>query len=226
MRSTCRNAFRRYEPGLYGIETFPHFAIGQRALLICGEEGNVLWDCLSFLDEATVDLVKALGGLQAIAISHPHFYALMMDWSDAFGGVPIYLHEADQAFVMHPGEAIRFWSGESWDLSSGLCLVRVGGHFEGSTVLVWAQGASGAGALLTGDSLAVSPGGKSVSALRSFPNQIPLSPSSIRRIWNRLEPCRFDRIYGGFWDSVVPHTAKEIVEKSLKGYLVAVTDPK
>src|SRR5690349_9184603 len=63
MQSTHRNAFRRYEPGLYGIGTVPHFAIGQRALLLRGEEGNILWDCISFLDDATIDLIAGLGGL-------------------------------------------------------------------------------------------------------------------------------------------------------------------
>jgi hypothetical protein len=224
MWTTHRNAFRRYEPGLYGIGTVPHFAIGQRALLLRGEQGNVLWDCISFLDEATVDLIAGLGGLRAIAISHPHYYTSMVDWSVAFGGAPIYLHEADRAFVMRPDKAIKFWSGEGHDLEAGLRLIRVGGHFEGSTVLAWAQGASGAGALLTGDSLAVTPGGDRVSALRSLPNQVPLRPSAIRRMWKSLEPYRFDRLYGAFWESVVQHHAKAVVEHSLQAYAAAATD--
>lgn len=36
---------------------FLEIPIGQRALLLRGEEGNVLWDCISFLDKATVDLI-------------------------------------------------------------------------------------------------------------------------------------------------------------------------
>jgi glyoxylase-like metal-dependent hydrolase (beta-lactamase superfamily II) len=184
----------------------------------------VLWDCISFLDEATVDLLEGLGGIQAVAISHPHYYASMVDWSEAFGGAPIYLHEADREFVMRPDKALKFWGGEGHDLAAGLRLIRVGGHFEGSTVLAWAQGASGAGVLLTGDSLAVSPGGNRVSALRSFPNNVPLRPSAIRGIWNSLAPYRFDRLYGAFWESVVQDNAKEIVENSLQGYVAAITD--
>src|SRR5262245_10618154 len=68
------NAFRQHEPGLIGIGTRPQFAIGQRALLVCTPNGNVLWDCISLIDEATVTLIKGLGGLKAIAISHAHFY--------------------------------------------------------------------------------------------------------------------------------------------------------
>src|SRR5262245_50646071 len=47
------NAWREHEPGLIGVGTQPTFAIGQRALVVCTPEGNVLWDCISLLDAAT-----------------------------------------------------------------------------------------------------------------------------------------------------------------------------
>lgn len=62
LRLGHRNAWRRVEPGLWGIGTEPTFAIGQRALLVQHSKGNVLWDCISLIDSATVDLVDALGG--------------------------------------------------------------------------------------------------------------------------------------------------------------------
>ena len=89
------NAFRQHEPGLIGIGTQPSFAIGQRALLVCTPHGNVLWDCISLIDEATVALINGLGGLSAIAISHPHFYTTLVEWSRAFGNVPVHLHADD-----------------------------------------------------------------------------------------------------------------------------------
>src|SRR4051812_16504826 len=58
-----RNSFAKKEPALYGIGTVPSFAIGQRALLIQTASGNVLWDCISLLDDATVDLINGLGGV-------------------------------------------------------------------------------------------------------------------------------------------------------------------
>lgn len=73
------SAFRQHEPGLIGIGTQPTFAIGQRALLVCTPHGNVLWDCISLIDDATVTLIKGLGGLSAIAISHPHFYTTLVE---------------------------------------------------------------------------------------------------------------------------------------------------
>ena len=89
------NSFRQHEPGLLGIGTVPTFAIGQRAILACTPAGNVLWDCISLLDDATIAVIKSMGGLKAIAISHPHFYTSMVDWSRAFD-CPVYLNAADR----------------------------------------------------------------------------------------------------------------------------------
>ena len=78
---TRPNAFAEHELGLLGIGTTQAFAIGQRALLVTTPAGNVPSDCISFLDSATHQIVVALGGIAAIAISHPHYYALMGAWS-------------------------------------------------------------------------------------------------------------------------------------------------
>jgi hypothetical protein len=88
LRISHHNGFRQYEPGLIGIGTTPKFAIGQRALLLCAPEGNILWDCIPLIDDATVTLINGLGGLRAIAISHPHFYTTLVEWSRAFGTSP------------------------------------------------------------------------------------------------------------------------------------------
>jgi hypothetical protein len=129
------------EPGLMSIRTAPSFAIGQRALLVETPEGNVLWDCVSLIDEATVEALRARGGVSALAISHPHFYASMVEWSHAFGGAPIWVHEADRQWIMRPDDTVRTWSGASKRLPGGLSLVHAGGHFEGAQVLHWPQGA-------------------------------------------------------------------------------------
>src|SRR5437763_4395349 len=131
LRLTNRNSIRFEEPGLIGVGIDPHFAIGQRALLLRTVQVNVLWDCLPLLDEAVVEMVKALGGVSAIAISHPHYYASMVEWSRAFGGVPVYIHAGDRQWVMRPDRAIVFWEGETEPLAEGLTLIRSGGHFEG-----------------------------------------------------------------------------------------------
>ena len=58
------------------------------------------------LDEPLVRHIQELGGISAIAISHPHYYTTMVEWSRAFGGVPILLHAADRQWVMRPDPLI------------------------------------------------------------------------------------------------------------------------
>ena len=47
------NIMNTLEPGLMEIRTEPKFAIGQRTLLVQASKGNVLWDCVSLIDDAT-----------------------------------------------------------------------------------------------------------------------------------------------------------------------------
>src|SRR4051794_38123222 len=89
----------RDDHGFTGIGTTPHFAIGQRALLVPWEGSNLLWDSITLLDDATAAEVDRRGGLRAIAISHPHFYAGMVEWAHRFG-CPILLHAADERWIM------------------------------------------------------------------------------------------------------------------------------
>ena len=222
LRLTNRNSIKFKEPGLIGIGIEPHFAIGQRALFLRTPTANVLWDCLPLLDDAVVEAIQAMGGISAIAISHPHYYSSMVEWSRAFGGVPIYLHAADRSWVMRPDKAIVFWEGETKALGDGLTLVRCGGHFDGGTVLHWPGGAGGKGALLTGDIIQVVPDRKNVSCIYSYPNYIPLPGSAIERIVQAVEPFSFDRVYGAFWDMVVERDGKEVVRSSAARYLRAI----
>ena len=60
LRLTNRNSIKFKEPGLIGIGIDPPFAIGQRALFLRTPKANVLWDCLPLLDEAVVEMVRAL----------------------------------------------------------------------------------------------------------------------------------------------------------------------
>jgi len=58
---------------------------------------------------------------------------------------------------MRPDKSLVYWEGETKELGDGLTLIRCGGHFDGGTVLHWAGGANGRGALLTGDIIQVVP---------------------------------------------------------------------
>src|ERR1700677_734793 len=106
LRLTNRNSLKAKEPGLIGIGIEPQFAIGQRALFVRNPNGNILWDCIPLLDQAVVEAIQAMGGIKAIAISHPHYYSSLVEWSQAFGSVPIFLHAADRQWVMRTDPAI------------------------------------------------------------------------------------------------------------------------
>jgi glyoxylase-like metal-dependent hydrolase (beta-lactamase superfamily II) len=218
-----RNEIREEEPGLVGIGTTPSFSIGQRALLVQTPQGNVLWDCLPLIDEATITRVKELGGISAIAISHPHYYSTVVEWSKAFNA-PVYLHAADREWVMRPDPAITFWEGETYPILGGLTLIRCGGHFPGGTVLHWPAGAEGRGVLLTGDIINVVQDRRYVSFMYSFPNLIPLPASAVRKVSAAVAPFVYDRIYSAWWDKVTRQDAKEAVRKSAERYIAAITE--
>jgi hypothetical protein len=221
VRARHFNSFRQHEDGLIGIGTQPNFAIGQRALLLCTPHGNVLWDCIALLDEATVALIKGLGGLAAIGISHPHFYTTMVEWSRAFG-CPVHLHAADRKWIMRNDPAIKPWEGETLALLPDVTLIRGGGHFPGGAMLHWAKGAAGRGVLLSSDIATVTVDRKFLSFMRSYPNLIPLSAREVEGIAAALAPFAYDAIYGHYFDRVIATGAKEAMQASVARYIAAI----
>lgn len=213
-----RSDLRELEPGLLGIGVDPQFGIGQRALLVQTPAGNLLWDIPGFLDRQAIDRVRELGGLAAVAASHPHFYGVLTEWSHEFGDVPILIPEADKQWVMRPDPAVEFWS-DRLEVLPGITLIQCGGHFEGSTALHWREGAGGAGALLTGDTITVVPDALHVSFMRSYPNLIPLPAEEVHRILVAVAPYSYDRVYGGWWGRVVSTGGKAAVRRSAGRYL-------
>jgi hypothetical protein len=223
MQKNFRNRIEDVDSNLTGIGTEPGFGIGPRALLVQTPQGNILWDCTSLLDEATVDAVRARGGINAIAVSHPHLVGSLVEWSHAFDHAPIYWHADNRGFVMRPDPAYQFWDGETFPLLDGLTLVRCGGHFPGSDVLHWAQGADGRGTLLTGDTIQLAQDRRYVSFMYSYPNMIPLNVRAVERIIQAVEPFEFDRLYGGWWDYIMPAGAKAAVIRSAERYIKAIS---
>ena len=216
------NRIEEEEQNLFGIGTEPSFAIGQRALLVQSPGGNILWDCVTLLDDHTIQRVNALGGIRAIAISHPHYYSAMIEWSRAFNNAPIYLHAADREWVMREDRSIRFWDGETLSLWDGMTLVHCGGHFEGGTVLHWPGGAGGRGALLTGDVIQVVLDRRHVSFMRSYPNLIPLSAGAVGKIVSSIKPLVFEHIYGAWWQRNILADGKVALIHSAERYLRAI----
>jgi len=218
-----RNRIQQEEPGLYSIVTEPGFAIGERAFLLQTTDGNILWDCLALIDQETIDAIHNLGGIAAIAISHPHYYTTMVEWSLAFENAPIHLHSSDRDWVMRQHKDIHFWSGDLTNPLSDLQLIHTPGHFDGYQVLHWAAGSNGQGVLLSGDQPQVCMDLSWVSFMYSYPNYIPLGREAVKEIVRRLDSVKFDRIYGAFPRRTIPANGRQIVKRSAERYLKSIS---
>ena len=127
---------------MIAIHTVPKLGIGQRAFLCRSSNGNVLWDCITYLDEETVRQVNSLGGIQAIVISHPHYFSTSMQWAEAFN-CDVLISAEDEEWIGNRGDGrkLKLWKGERLPLlcshgsQSDLMAVKTAGHFPGSSVL-------------------------------------------------------------------------------------------
>ncbi|KAK0630002.1 beta-lactamase-like protein [Bombardia bombarda] len=225
IRTSHKNEFHPYRPGhqsasddnvMISITTAPKFAIGQRAILIITPKGNVLWDCLTLLDEDTVKEIKELGGLSAIVISHPHYYSTHVEWANAFD-CPVYLAFEDKQWIARTSERQVFLKDVEYDIpevggpNKTVKAIKLGGHFPGSLVLLHED------KLLIADTLMTTPSGmanwevdalgkprvrpkraNTFSFMWSIPNMIPLGVDDIVRMWDILKEHDFTSTHGAF----------------------------
>jgi glyoxylase-like metal-dependent hydrolase (beta-lactamase superfamily II) len=212
-----RTSIDEVEPNLYGITADPRVGIGQRSLLIRTPNGNLLWDPTGYLDQAAVDRINELGGLAAVAASHPHMFGVQVQWSHAFGDVPVYVAEADKRWLQRTDPVVRYWEG-TFEPIPGLTFFQCGGHFPGSAAVHWPEGADGRGVVLAGDTVFPTPDRQWVSFMRSYPNNIPLSAGAVRKVVRAFEPFTFDRLYGNF-AGFVEKDAKAAVRRSADRYI-------
>lgn len=223
MRSSSKykNEFKQdeFEPRMTSIYTTPKFAIGQRCFLLETAAGNVLWDCITYLDDETIYYINSKGGLKAIVISHPHYYTTHLDWAKTFD-CPVYFCKDDEEWVSQPDDESRrkLIEATSEDVVDGVKAIKVGGHFPGSLVLLWDK------KLFIADSLVTTPvsrvehsifpwltyiqsalyhvdrpkGTNSFVFMWSIPNMIPLPPTEIHKMWQALKAYDFESTHGAF----------------------------
>ena len=213
--ATHMNKWQQHNERLLSFRTVPKFAIDQRAFLLLTPQGNILWDCIANLDAASKTLITALGGIKAIAISHPHYYTTMQDWAAAFDA-RIYLHASDREWIMRDSPAITLWEGDALEILPSVRLLRLGGHFAGGTVLHWAKEG---GIMLAGDIIQVTPGARAVSFMWSYPNLLPLAAPSVENIVERLGDAPFGALSGAFEGQNITKNARQIVLDSAQKYL-------
>ncbi|KAK3720846.1 hypothetical protein LTR37_003509 [Vermiconidia calcicola] len=223
MREQYKNNFHqaKNEERMWSIVTEPKFGIGQRCVLLQTPEGNVLWDCITYLDSETVETIKAKGGLKAIVISHPHYYTTHLDWAEAFD-CPVYIAAEDEEWVCRPDPdgRRRLLSGNFEDIIPGVCAAKPGGHFPGSLVLSWdkklfiadtfvtvpvrppSMGLLRFNVLILVQSayyhLDRPPGTTSYAFMWSIPNMLPLPPSELYKMWQVLKELDFESTHAAF----------------------------
>lgn len=173
-------------------------------------------------------------GVSKIVVSHPHFLGSCLAWSRRLATQPrVYLHAADRAWVTRPDpDRYVFWEAEELPLGDqgddeppSLRAVRLGGHFPGSSILLWARSAAGGAAVaFTSDTILPVPHRRWVSFMFSFPNLLPLPAFEVERLRAavRALPEAFDRLYGPFATSVIEGGAKAAVLESAERYLDAL----
>jgi glyoxylase-like metal-dependent hydrolase (beta-lactamase superfamily II) len=218
LSATHKNKITQLNDNLFEIVIEPRFAIGQRAFLVLSKSGNILWDCVTLLDTETAHFIKSKGGLKAIAFSHPHYYSNMNEWAKTFN-CPIYIHKKDEMYIVDKGKNVTLWEGDMMNLIEDMSIHNIGGHFEGSSVLL-IPSMSKEGIILCGDTMYLSPSMKHFAFMYSYPNRIPLPISEIKRIEQRLNALRFDSIYGFYGYQNVIENAKSILKTSFGRYFL------
>ena len=216
LQNNYSNIIKEFSPNFYEIKTIPKFAIGQRAFLIITPKGNILWDCISLLNDSTIEFIKSKGGLKAIAISHPHYYSSMNDWAEVFD-CPIYIHQSDEEFIFNKGKYVKLWNGEEQELWDQINIKHIGGHFPGSSILSVPFLSKG-GTILCGDTFYISPNKKHISVMYSYPNFVPVKLSEIQRINRIMKDVQFDELIGAFDNQQINSNAKEVLNVSFDKY--------
>jgi len=199
------------EPGLTGIAIDPGVGIGQHSVLVSTPGGNLLWEPTGYVDDALAAEVARLGGIAAIAASHPHMYGVQLEWSRRFGDAPVFVAAADREWLQRGGDAVRFWDGEI-EVLPGVRLHRFGGHFPGSAVASL-TGGDGRGVVLSGDTVLVTPD-RWVTFQRSFPNRIPLSAAVVRRVADAFAALDLDRLYDNFGSALQTGAGRRVQESA------------
>ena len=204
------------EPDRAAIGTEPSLGIGQTAQLVTTPAGSLLWDPTGYLDDQTVERILARGPVLAVAASHPHMFGVQVAWAEALDA-PVLVCAADAEWIGRRSDRIELYE-DSRDVGPGLSIHRIGGHFPGSAIAHWADGADGRGVVLSGDTVYPNPDGRTVGFLRSYPNRLPLSARVVRRVADRLAAFDFDRIVGNFANSIEVG-ARDAVEWSAQRHI-------
>ena len=202
------------EDRLFALRVDGGVGIGQEAKLLVTDDGNVMVDVPAAITAAAVAEVAGLGPLRAIIPSHPHMFGLQTAWSTALGGAPVWIARADAQWLGRTPAGIHLWDGEEKVLP-GVVAVQLGGHFPGSAVVHW-DGGDHRGVLLSGDTIAPNPDGRTATFMYSYPNRIPLSGHVALRVADGAARFAFDRLYGNFSGAILGDAREAVLASAAR----------
>lgn len=172
------------EEDIFRLQSSPRLGIGQSSYLLRNGESWLLWDPLPVVlseDEAITTLGKDFRNLSIVA-SHPHMYGNQTRWAQEFNGT-VYLNENDYQWANLGAVQKRTWKG-SIQLEPSVVLHQLGGHFPGSSILIWTR-SNGEKWLFTSDTAQIRPNGR-FAFMWSYPNLLPLNEIEVRSMISRL----------------------------------------
>ncbi|KHL16049.1 hypothetical protein CLV56_3776 [Mumia flava] len=212
-------SWRDREASRAEIRADPGVGIGQTSQLVTTDAGSLLWDPVGYVDHETVARIRERGPVIAVAASHPHMFGAQVSWGEALDA-PVLVCEPDAQWLGRTSDRIELWDGDH-ALAPGLSLHRVGGHFVGAAVALWADDENGRGLLMSGDTVFPNPDRRTLGFMRSYPNKIPLSANVVAAIAERLSAFTFDRIVGNF-GNLIDGDAKAVLQYSAERHIAWV----
>ncbi|WP_290184899.1 hypothetical protein [Corynebacterium glaucum] len=202
----------------FSMTTCPKIGIGHTSYLLKSQDQWLLWDPLPVvLDpvEALIETGENLSPL-TIAASHPHMYGAQSHWADSYGG-RVLVNQMDEEWAHTKSVPSVFWKDDlQIDLRSRL--VQLGGHFPGSSVLVWRRSATESW-LFSSDTAQIRPNER-FAFMWSYPNLLPLNSTEVERMVKRYPTTgaikaldNFGRTLKGNVDSIFKVSAQAHIKR-------------
>lgn len=192
-RSACR--WKEVEPGVWRFTVEPPLGIGPSGYLVSHPQGNVAFEGCDWYNDAALRHIGSLGGVTSVSASHPHAHGALWRLQGRFGAAAAVQRE-DLTWVSTLDVSLPF--DERLELSPGLELVRIGGHFDGQSVL-WHREA---GIVFAGDALKLELSDErtahAISCHKAFVRGIPLTRAEVARYREVFGALEFEQVFTTF----------------------------